>query len=153
MLRRHHLLLLRYREFQDLEIIHLPQVREWEFLARWQDLETIRSIPLRVWLDRAHQDPVRQDLEQDLKVDRHDLGQDQPVPVDLVQDSVQQSPDSVAVLPVEDSQEEDLPVVAVAVLAEELLVRLVKVALAEAEEPVSQSAQREKNSNKEVSRA
>jgi hypothetical protein len=66
---------------------------------------------------------------------------------------VQQSPDSVAVLPVEDSQEEDLPVVAVAVLAEELLVRLVKVALAEAEEPVSQSAQREKNSNKEVSRA
>ena len=110
-------------------------------------------MPLRVWLDRAHQDPAHQDPAQDPKAEQHDLGQDQPVPVDLVQDLVQQSQDLVAALPVEDSQAEVLPAVAVAVLAEELLERLVRVALAEAEELVSQSAQREKNLNKEVSRA
>jgi gamma-glutamyl:cysteine ligase YbdK (ATP-grasp superfamily) len=59
----------------------------------------------------------------------------------------------VAVLRVEDSQEEDQPAVAVAVLVEELLERLVRVVPAEAEEPESQSEPREKNSNKEVFQA
>jgi hypothetical protein len=66
---------------------------------------------------------------------------------------VQRNQDSVAVLRVEDSQEEDQPAVAVAVLVEELLERLVRAEHAEAEEPESQSEPREKNSNKEVFQA
>jgi hypothetical protein len=66
---------------------------------------------------------------------------------------VEQNQDSVAVLRVEDSQEEDQPAVAVAVLVEELQERLVRAEHAEAEELESQSAPREKNSNKEVFQA
>jgi hypothetical protein len=110
-------------------------------------------MPLKVWHALVLQDQVHQGQVLDLKVERQDLELDLPVQAVLVQDLAQPSQDLVAVLLAEDSQVEDLPVVAVAALAEEQLVHLVKVALAEAEEPVSQSAQREKNSNKEVSRA
>jgi hypothetical protein len=139
--------------FHDLETIRLLQVREWVFLARWQDLETIRLTPLRVWQDLVHQDQVHQDLELDQKVELPDQELDQPVQVELARHLVQQSQDLVAVLLVEDSQEEDQPVVAVAVLVEELQERLVRVVPVEAEEPESQSALREKNSNKEVFQA
>jgi hypothetical protein len=56
----------------------------------------------------------------------------------------------VAVLQLEGSQVEDLPAVAVAELEEELLVPSVRAALAVAVKLASQSAPREKNSNKEV---
>jgi hypothetical protein len=138
---------------QDLETIHLLQVREWVFLAQWQDLETIHLIPLKVWPAQVRQDLVLQDQELDQKVEHQDLEQDQPVLVELVQHLVEQSLDLVAVLRVEDSREEDQPAVAVAVLVEELLERLVRAEHAEAEEPESQSALREKNSNKEVFQA
>jgi DNA primase len=138
---------------QDLETIHLLQVREWVFLAQWQDLETIHLIPLKVWPAQVRQDLVRQDLGQDLKVEHQDLEQDLLVQVERVQHLVEQNRDLVAVLQVEDSREEDQPAVAVAVLVEELLERLVRAEHAEAEEPESQSAPREKNSNKEVFQA
>jgi hypothetical protein len=86
-------------------------------------------------------------------VELPDQEQDQPVQVELVQHSVAQSQDLVAVLQVQVSQEEGQPAVAVAVLVEELLERLVRVEPAEADEPESQSALREKNSNKEVFQA
>jgi hypothetical protein len=130
----------------------LLQVKDWAFLAQWQDLETIHSTRLKVWHAQVRQDQAHQDLALDQKVELQDQEQDQPVQVELVQHSVEQSRDSVAVLPVEDSLEEDQPAVAVAVLVEELLERLVRVEHAEAEEPESQSALREKNSNKEVFR-
>jgi hypothetical protein len=59
----------------------------------------------------------------------------------------------VAVLQLEGSQVEDLPAVAVAELEEELLVPSVRAALAVAVKLASQSAPREKNSNKEVFQA
>jgi hypothetical protein len=83
-----------------------------------------------------------QDREQDLQV--------QEVPV---QDLLEPSQDLVAVLRVEDSQAEDLLVVAVAELAEEPLVPSVRAALAVEEKLASQSVPREKNSNKEVFQA
>jgi hypothetical protein len=144
---------LRCQEFQDLETIHLPQLKEWEFRARWQDLETILSMPLKVWHALVLQDQVHQGQVLDLKVERQDLELDLPVQAVLVQDLAQPSQDLVAVLLAEDSQVEDLPVVAVAALAEELLERLVRVEHAEVDEPVSQSAPREKSSNKEVFQA
>jgi hypothetical protein len=96
---------------------------------------------------------VRQDQEQDLKVEHQDLEQDLLVQAELVQDLVEQNQVLVAVLQLEDSQVEDQPAVAVAVLAEEPPERLVRVERAEAEEPASPSAPREKNSNKEVFQA
>jgi hypothetical protein len=153
MLLKHHRLHLQCQEFQDLETIHLPRLREWEFRVRWQDPETILSMPLKVWHALVHQDQVHQDQVHVLKVEHQDLEQDLQVQAELVQDLAQLSQDLAEVLPAEDSQVEDLPAVAVAALAEEQLVRLVKVALAEAEEPVSQSVPREKNSNKEVFQA
>jgi gamma-glutamyl:cysteine ligase YbdK (ATP-grasp superfamily) len=86
-------------------------------------------------------------------VELPDQEQDQPVQVELVQHLVERNQDSVAVLRVEDSQEEDQPAVAVAVLVEVLLERLVRAEHAEAEEPENQSAPKEKNSNKEVFQA
>jgi hypothetical protein len=139
--------------FQDLETIRLLQVREWVSLARWQDQETIHLTPLKVWPDLEQRDQVPQDLELDQKVELPDQEQDLPVQVELAQHLVQRNQDSVAVLRVEDSQEEDQPAVAVAVLVEELRERLVRVEHAEADEPESQSAPREKNSNKEVFQA
>jgi hypothetical protein len=139
--------------FHDLETIRLLQVREWEFLVQWQDLETIPSTPLKVWHDLVLQDLVHQDQELDQKVELPDQELDQQVPVELARHLVQQNLDSVAVLLVEGSQEEDQPVVAVAVLVEELQERLARAEHAEAEEPESQSAPREKNSNKEVFQA
>jgi hypothetical protein len=149
----HHLLHRRCQVFQDPETIRLLQVREWEFLVQWQDLETILSTPLKVWHDLVLQDQVHQDQELDQKVELPDQELDQLVQVGLVQHLVEQNPDSVAVLQVEDSQQEDQPVVVAAVLVGELLERLVKVEPAEAEEPASPSALREKNSNKEVYQA
>ena len=151
--RRHHLPHHRCRVFHDLGTIHLLQVREWEFLVQWQDLETILSTPLKVWHDLVHQDQELQGQELDQKVELPDQEQDLPVQVELAQHLVQRNQDSVAVLRVEDSQEEDQPAVAVAVLVEELPERLVRAEHAEAEEPESQSALREKNSNKEVFQA
>jgi hypothetical protein len=139
--------------FHDLETIRLLQVREWEFLVQWQDLETILSTPLKVWHDQVLQDLVHQDQELDQKVELPDQEQDQPVQAELARHLVEPSQDLVAVLLAEDSQEEDQPVVAVAVLVEELLELLVRVEHVEAEEPESQSAPREKNSNKEVFQA
>jgi hypothetical protein len=139
--------------FQDLETIRLLQVREWVFLDQWRDQETIHLIPLKVWPALAHQDRVLQDQELDQKVELPDQEQDLPVQVELVQHLVQRNQDSVAVLRGEDSQEEDQPAVEVAVSVEELLERLVRAEHAEAEEPESQSALREKNSNKEVFQA
>jgi hypothetical protein len=110
-------------------------------------------MPLKVWHALVHQDQVHQDQVHVLKVEHQDLEQDLQVQAELVQDLAQLSQDLAEVLPAEDSQVEDLPAVAVAALAEEQLVHLVKVALAEAEEPVSQSVPREKNSNKEVFQA
>jgi hypothetical protein len=109
---------------------------------------------LKVWHDLARQDQVHQDRVQDLKVEHHqDLEQDLPVEAVLVQDLVEQSQDLVEVLLLEHSQVEDLLVVAVEELAEELPVPSVRAELAEAERLVSQSAPREKNSNKEVFQA
>jgi hypothetical protein len=139
--------------FQDLETIHLPQVREWEFLDQWQDLETIHSTQLKVWHALVQQDRVRQDQVQDQKQELLDLEQDLLVQAEFVQDLVERNQDLVAVLQLEDSQVEDQLAAAVAVLAEELLERLVRVEHAEAEEPASPSAPREKNSNKEVFQA
>jgi hypothetical protein len=139
--------------FQDLETIHLLQVREWEFLDQWQDLETIHSTPLKVWHALVQQDQVRQDQVQDQKQELLDLEQDLLVQAELVQDLVEQNQVLVAVPQLEDSQVEDQPAVAVAVLVEELLERLVRVVPAEAEEPESQSEPREKNSNREVFQA
>jgi hypothetical protein len=139
--------------FQDLETIRLLQVREWEFLDQWQDLETIHLTPLKVWHDLVQQDQVHQGQMRDQKVDLPDLEQDLLVQVELVQDLVEQNQVLVAVPQLEDSQVEDQPAVAVAVLVEELLERLVRVEHAEAEEPASPSAPREKNSNKEVFQA
>jgi hypothetical protein len=153
MLLKLHRLHLQYQGFQDLETIHLPQLREWEFRVRWQDLETIHSTQLKVWHVPVLQDLVHQDQELDPKVERQDLELDLLVEAVLVQDLVEPSQDSVAVLRVEDSQVEVLPVVAVAASAEELLVPLVRAALAEAEKLASQNARREKNSNKEVFQA
>jgi hypothetical protein len=150
---RHHRRHLRCQEFHDLETIHLPQLREWEFHARWHDLETIHSMPLKVWHALVHQDQVHQDQVHDQKVEHQDLEQGLQVQAELVQDLAEPSLDLVAVLPVEDSQAEDLPAVAVEELAEEPLVRLVKAALAVAEKLASQSVPREKNSNKEVFQA
>jgi Fe2+ transport system protein B len=111
-------------------------------------------MPLKVWLDLAHQDQVHQDLEQDLRVEHpQDLEQDLPVQAVLVQDLVEQSQDLVEDLLQEDSQVEDLLVVAVAASAEELPVPSVRAELAEAERLASQSVPREKNSNKEVFQA
>jgi hypothetical protein len=90
---------------------------------------------------------------QDQKAELQDLDQDLLVQAELVQDLVEQNQVLVAVPQLVDSQVEDQPVVAVAVLAEELLERLVRVEHAEAEEPASPSAPREKNSNKEVFQA
>jgi hypothetical protein len=151
--RSRHPLHPRCRVFQDLETIHLLQVREWEFLDQWQDLATIHSMPRKVWHDLVQQDLVRQDQVQDQKQELLDLEQDLLVPVELAQDLVEQSQVLVAAHQLEDSQVEDQPAVAAAVLAEELLERLVKVEHAEAEEPESPSAPREKNSNKEVFQA
>jgi hypothetical protein len=145
-----HQLRLQCQGFQDPETIHLPQLREWEFRVRWQDLETIHSMPLKVWHALVLQDLVHQDQVHDQKVELQDPEQDLPVQAELAQVLVEQNQALVAVLLPEDSQEEDLPVVAVAALAGEPPVRLVKVALVEAEKPVSQSVPREKNSNKEV---
>jgi hypothetical protein len=131
----------------------LLPVREWEFLDQWQDLEIIHSTQLKEWHVLVHQDLVRQDLGQDLKVEHQDLEQDLLVQVELVHHLVEQNRDLVVVLQAEDSQEEAQPEVAVAVLAEELLERLERVERAEAEKPESQSAPREKNSNKEVFQA
>jgi hypothetical protein len=108
---------------------------------------------LRVWRAQVPQDLVHQDQGQGQRVVYQDLGQGQLVQAVLVQDLVEQSQDSVAVLQPEDSQVEDQPVVAVAALAEELLVPSVKAELAEAVKLASQSAPREKNSNKEVFQA
>jgi hypothetical protein len=151
--RRHHLQHLQCQVFQDLETIHLLQVREWVFLAQWQDLETIHSTQLKEWHALVHQDLVRQDLGQDLKVEHQDLEQDLLVQVELVRHLVEQNRDLVAVLQAEDSQVEVQPEVAVEVSAAELLERLVRVERAAAEKPESQSAPREKNSNKEVFQA
>jgi hypothetical protein len=108
---------------------------------------------LKVWHARVLQDLVHQDQGQDQRVVHLDLGQDQLVQAVLVQDLVEQSQDSVEVLQPEDSQAEDQPAVAVVALAEELLVPSVKAELAEAVKLASQSAPREKNSNKEVFQA
>jgi hypothetical protein len=139
--------------FQDLETIHSLQVRVWGFLAQWLDQATIRSTLLKVWHALVHQDLVHQDPELDQKAELQDLEQDLLVQAELVQVLVEQNPDSVAVLQLEDFQVEDLLAVAVEASAEELLERLVRVELAEAEEPASQSAPREKNLNKEVFQA
>jgi hypothetical protein len=128
-------------------------VREWVFLVRWQDLETIHSTPLRVWHDLVLQDRVHQDQVLDQKAGLPDQELDQQVQVELVQHLVEQNLDSGVVLRVEDSQGEDQPVVEAAVLVEELPERLVRVEPAEAEERESQSAPREKNSNNEVFQA
>jgi hypothetical protein len=86
-------------------------------------------------------------------VEHQDLEQDLLVQVELVRHLVEQNRDLVAVLQAEDSQVEVQPEVAVEVSAEELLERLVRVERAAAEKPESQSAPREKNSNKEVFQA
>ena len=112
---RHHQLLLQYQEFHDQETIHLLHLKEWAFHVRWHDQETIHSMQLKVWHDQARQDQVHQDQVQDLKVEhRQDPEQDLPVEAVLVQDLVEQSQDLVEVLLLEDSQVEDLLVVAVA---------------------------------------
>jgi hypothetical protein len=105
---------------------------------------------LKVWLVQAHLDLELQDQVLDLKAEHQDLEQDLQVQVVLVQDLLEPSQDLVAVLRVEDSQAEDRLVVAVAELAEEPPEPSVKVALAVEERLASQSAPREKNSNKEV---
>jgi hypothetical protein len=114
MLLRHHQRLLQYQVCQDLETIHLPRLREWEFLVQWQDLETIHSMQLKAWPDLAQQDQARQDQAQGLKVDHQDQELDLPVQVVLVQDLAEQNQDLEAVLLPEDSQVEDPLVVAAA---------------------------------------
>jgi hypothetical protein len=131
----------------------LLQVKGWVFLARWQDLEIIHLTPLKVWHALVRQGQVRQGQMQDQKLDLPDLGLDLQAQEELVQDLEEQNQDSVAVLQAEDSQQEDQPAVAVAVLVEELLERLVRAERAEAAEHESPSAPREKNSNKEVFQA
>jgi hypothetical protein len=108
---------------------------------------------LKVWHALVLQDLVLQDQVLDLKVEHQDLGQDLLVQAVLVQDLLEPSQDLVAVLRVEGSQVEDLPAVAVAALAEELPVPSAREALAVAVKLASQSAPREKNSNKEVFQA
>jgi hypothetical protein len=147
--RRHHL----FQEFQDQEIIHLHRPKEWVFLVRWQDLETILLTQLKEWQGQERKDLEVQDLDQDPKVHRHDLEQDLPVPVAHAQDLAEQNQDSEAELQVEHSHLGDQPAVADAALVVELLEHSVRVALAEAVKLASLSAPREKNSNKEVFQA
>ena len=136
--------------FQDLATTRLHPVREWEFLARWQDLETIHSMPRKAWHDLARQDRVHLDLDQDLKAENLDqVVQDQQVPEEHVPDLDQRNQDWVA---------EHREVFQVALqLAEEVaesaavqLVLLVKAAQEDNLRPENQSVPREKNSNLEV---
>jgi hypothetical protein len=128
----------------------LPRVKEWEFRVQWQDLETIHSMPLKVWQDLEHQDRVRLAQVLDQRVANSDrVDQDQVVPEVHVQDLVLQNQDWGA------EHREVSPVVLqlveeAAELAAVPQVLLVKVAQEVNLRQESQSARREKNSNKEV---
>jgi hypothetical protein len=142
-----------FLEFQDLEITHLLQVREWEFLVRWQDLEIIHSTQHKAWQDLELQDQAHHALDQDQKAELQDLEQDQLAVQDRVQVSAERSRDLEAHHQPEDSQAEDLPVDVEEVLAVVPLVHSVKAEQEDRARLESLSAPREKNSNKEVFQA
>jgi hypothetical protein len=107
-------------------------------------------MPHKVWQDLAHQDRVHLDLDLDQKVVNFDqVVQDQVVPEAHVQDLDLRNLDWVEVHR-EVSQVVLQLAVEVAVLAAVQLVLLVKAAQEVNQRPESQSALREKNSNKEV---
>jgi hypothetical protein len=149
---RHRLLHLQCRVFQGLETIHLQQVREWVFLAQWQDPVTIPSMPLKEWRDLAPQDRAPRDLELDPKAELIVREQDLQA-ADHVQGLPARSQDLVAAHPEVDSLLEDQPEVAVEASVEEPPELLVKVEQEDRARLVSPSAQSAKNSNKEVFRA
>jgi hypothetical protein len=107
-------------------------------------------MPHRAWQGLAHQDRVHLDLDLDLKVANFDqVVQDQVVPEAHVQDLDLRNLDWVEVHR-EVSQVVLQLAVEVAVLAAVQQVLLVKAAQEVNQRPESQSALREKNSNKEV---
>jgi hypothetical protein len=107
-------------------------------------------MPHKVWQDLAHQDRVQLDLDLDQKAENFDqVVQDQVVPEEHVQDLDLRNLDWVEVHR-EVSQVVLQLAVEVAVLAAVQQVLLVKAAQEVNQRPESQSALREKNSNKEV---
>jgi hypothetical protein len=107
-------------------------------------------MPHKVWQDLAHQDRVQLDLDLDQKAENFDqVVQDPVVPEEHVQDLDLRNLDWVEVHR-EVSQVVLQLAVEVAVLAAVQQVLLVKAAQEVNQRPESQSALREKNSNKEV---
>jgi hypothetical protein len=140
-------------EFQDLETIHLQLAKEWVFLVLWQDLATIHLMQLKAWQDRALQDQVHHVLEQDPRVEHQDqVAQDQVAQEAHVQDLVLQNQEWVVELPVVFRVVHQL-VVEVAELAAVPQVHLEKAEQEVKAKLESQSALREKNSNKEAFQA
>jgi hypothetical protein len=128
--------------------LHL--VREWVSLVPWQDLEIIPSTPLKAWQDLVLQDLVPLALDLGPKVANSDqVDQDLVAPEAHVQDSVPQNLEWVAVLR-EVSQVVLQLAEGAAVLAAVRQVLLVKAEQEVKARTESQSAPREKNSNKEV---
>jgi hypothetical protein len=105
----------------------------------------------KVWLDLEQRDLAQLDLDLDQKAASSDqVVQDQVVPEAHVQDLVPQNLEWVAQVHLVVSQDVLQLAEEVAVLAAVQLVLLVKVAQEVNLRPESQSALREKNSNKEV---